>query len=267
MKAGRFPGWSVQEAGVVETTLRVYRRCLMLLPEKVEDFIAYLQSPEVGRYDDAARLLAEVVNDESSETQRTKHELWLELCDLVCKHPREIKSLRAEAVLRSGISRFSDQVGKLWCALASHFVRLGQLEKTRDVFEEALCGVGTLHDLALVYDAFVQFEESLLAAKMKELEDEENAGPDCAASEDAADRRERKRRRKEKKKQQSEEVDFLMTRLEFLTERRPLLVSSCKLRQNPHNVHEWLARVDLFKGDTAKVPLQKRQPKQHTRDS
>nr|PIL97036.1 XPA binding protein 2 family protein [Toxoplasma gondii COUG] len=257
----------VKEAGVVETTLRVYRRCLMLLPEKVEDFIAYLQSPEVGRYDDAARLLAEVVNDESSETQRTKHELWLELCDLVCKHPREIKSLRAEAVLRSGISRFSDQVGKLWCALASHFVRLGQLEKTRDVFEEALCGVGTLHDLALVYDAFVQFEESLLAAKMKELEDEENAGPDCAASEDAADRRERKRRRKEKKKQQSEEVDFLMTRLEFLTERRPLLVSSCKLRQNPHNVHEWLARVDLFKGDTAKVPLQKRQPKQHTRDS
>ncbi|EPT27376.1 XPA binding protein 2 family protein [Toxoplasma gondii ME49] len=242
----------VKEAGVVETTLRVYRRCLMLLPEKVEDFIAYLQSPEVGRYDDAARLLAEVVNDESSETQRTKHELWLELCDLVCKHPREIKSLRAEAVLRSGISRFSDQVGKLWCALASHFVRLGQLEKTRDVFEEALCGVGTLHDLALVYDAFVQFEESLLAAKMKELEDEENAGPDCAASEDAADRRERKRRRKEKKKQQSEEVDFLMTRLEFLTERRPLLVSSCKLRQNPHNVHEWLARVDLFKGDTAK---------------
>ncbi|CBZ49619.1 putative XPA-binding protein [Neospora caninum Liverpool] len=249
----------VKEVGVVETTIRVYRRCLMLLPEKVEDFIAYLQSPEVGRYDDAASLLAEVVNDESFQTGRTKHELWLDLCDLVCLHPREIKSLRAEAVLRSGISRFSDQVGKLWCALASHFVRLGQLEKARDVFEEALRGVRTLHDLALVYDAFVQFEETLLAAKMKELEEDDEEGEEERASKkgrgaalDDEARRERKKRRKEKKKQKSEEIDFLMTRLEFLTERRPILVSSCKLRQNPHNVHEWLTRVDLFKGDSAK---------------
>ncbi|PFH32436.1 XPA binding protein 2 family protein [Besnoitia besnoiti] len=260
----------VKEAGVVETTIRVYRRCVMLLPEKVEDFIAFLQSPEVARYDEAACLLAEVVNDESCPTTKTRHQLWLDLCDLVCAHPREIKGLRAEAVLRSGIARFSDQVGKLWCSLASHFLRLGQLEKARDIYEEALRGVRTLHDLALVYDAFVNFEETLLAAKMQEMEQAETeearekdarrakkgagggSGEGRDAEGDQEEEAHRKQRRREQKKEREDEIDFLMTRLEHLTERRPILVSSCKLRQNPHNVHEWLARVDLFKGDTNK---------------
>ena len=31
-------------------------------------------------------------------------------------------------------------------------------------------------------------------------------------------------------------------------ERRPLLLNSVLLRQNPHNVHEWLKRVQLHEG-------------------
>lgn len=46
---------------------------------------------------------------------------------------------------------------------------------------------------------------------------------------------------------------MLLARLERLTERRPMLLSSVILRQNPHNVHEWHKRADLFreKGDLA----------------
>ena len=35
-------------------------------------------------------------------------------------------------------------------------------------------------------------------------------------------------------------------------ERRPELLSSVKLRQNPHNVHEWHKRVKLFEGQPAR---------------
>ncbi len=37
-----------------------------------------------------------------------------------------------------------------------------------------------------------------------------------------------------------------MKRLEHLTTRRPELLSSVMLRQNPHNVHEWHKRMHLF---------------------
>jgi pre-mRNA-splicing factor SYF1 len=43
-----------------------------------------------------------------------------------------------------------------------------------------------------------------------------------------------------------------LARLEHLTERRPELLSSVMLRQNPHNVHEWHKRVKLFQGNVNK---------------
>jgi pre-mRNA-splicing factor SYF1 len=36
-------------------------------------------------------------------------------------------------------------------------------------------------------------------------------------------------------------------------ERRPVLLSSVLLRQNPHNVEEWLKRVALFEASPEKV--------------
>ena len=38
-------------------------------------------------------------------------------------------------------------------------------------------------------------------------------------------------------------------------ERRPLLLSSVMLRQNPHNVHEWHKRVKLYDGQPRKQIL------------
>ncbi len=42
--------------------------------------------------------------------------LWLELCDMVTKHPREVHGtgLRVDAIIRGGIRRFTDEVGG-WC--------------------------------------------------------------------------------------------------------------------------------------------------------
>jgi pre-mRNA-splicing factor SYF1 len=42
------------------------------------------------------------------------------------------------------------------------------------------------------------------------------------------------------------EADMSMARFEMLMDRRPLLLNSVLLRQNPHNVAEWLKRAKLF---------------------
>ncbi len=49
------------------------------------------------------------------------------------------------------------------------------------------------------------------------------------------------------------EVELRMARLEDLMERRPLLLNSVLLRQNPHNVQEWHKRVQLYEGNPQEV--------------
>ena len=72
-----------------------------------------------------------MVNDDRfvSQRGRSKHALWMLLCDITSKHPGEVTSLRVDPVLRSGIQRFTDEVGRLWCALAEYYVRQGAFEK------------------------------------------------------------------------------------------------------------------------------------------
>lgn len=41
---------------------------------------------------------------------KSKHQLWLELCDIVTKHPKEVTDMKVDAILRSGIRKFTDEV-------------------------------------------------------------------------------------------------------------------------------------------------------------
>lgn len=56
--------------------------------------------------------MAELVNDDSfrSLEGKSKHQLWLELCDIITKHPKDVIGLKVDAVLRSGIRKFTDEV-------------------------------------------------------------------------------------------------------------------------------------------------------------
>ena len=61
---------------------------------------------------EAAKKLADVVNDElfKSLEGKSKHQLWLELCDIITKHPTDVAHLKVDAILRSGIRKFTDEV-------------------------------------------------------------------------------------------------------------------------------------------------------------
>lgn len=238
----------MREYGVWETCVRVYRRYLMFAPESREDYVEYLLA--IGQWDEAACQLAIVVNDPKFESRkgRPKHFFWMQLCDVVSQHPADIMSLSVEPILRSGISRFSDEVGRLWCALAEYFVRCGQFDKARDVYEEALTSVVTVRDFATVFDAYVQFEEALLTARLEVLDTGRNAAEDDASGphkvivSSARDLEDLSMLGDD-----ADDANLRLARLELLMDRRPLLLSSVLLRQNPHNVHEWHKRAKIFK--------------------
>lgn len=55
--------------------------------------------------------------------------MWHELCDLISQNPDKVKSLKVGAIIRGGLTRFTDQLGKLWCSLADYYIRSGHFEK------------------------------------------------------------------------------------------------------------------------------------------
>lgn len=55
-----------------------------------------------------------------------------------------------------------------------------------------------------------------------------------------------------------------LARLEYLMDRRPLLLNRVLLRQNPHNVQEWLKRVKLYEEKPKDVTLLSPQKKSET---
>lgn len=216
----------IKSYNIPETAVRVYRRYLQIQPEEAEDFIGYLLS--IDRLDEAALKLAEIVNDENfiSKEGKSKHQLWTELAEILCRNPDKIQSLDVDAIIREGIKRYVDQQGKLWISLAEYYTRCGLFNKTRDVFEEAIASIKTIRDFSQIFDAYTQGEERLIQLKMNSTdltEDDEL------------------------------ELDLRMVRYEDIIERRPLLLNSVALRQNPHNVDEWLKRVTLLGDKLAQI--------------
>ncbi|CAM6048000.1 unnamed protein product [Sphagnum compactum] len=276
----------VSQQGVpTETSLRVYRRFLKFDPTHIEDFIEFLQSSEL--WQEAAERLAQVLNDDTfhSSKGRPRHQLWLELCNLLTKHANEVSGLQVDAIIRGGIRRFTDEVGRLWTSLADYYIRRGLFEKARDVYEEGMMSVMTVRDFSMVFDAYTQFEESMLAAKMEILEvsdDEREEEKEQEALDNgrteievldgvlAAEDPKRKMQKVDQKTalekwereilsgfwlNDENDIDLRLARLEDLMNRRPELVSSVLLRQNPHNVHEWHKRVKLFVDNPARQIL------------
>ncbi|ERE75486.1 pre-mRNA-splicing factor SYF1-like protein [Cricetulus griseus] len=192
-----------------ETAVRGYRRFLKLSPESAEEYIEYLKSSD--RLDEAAQRLATVVNDERFVSKAGKSNY---------QNPDKVQSLNVDAIIRGGLTRFTDQLGKLWCSLADYYIRSGHFEKARDVYEEAVRTVMTVRDFTQVFDSYAQFEESMIAAKMETASE---LGHDV-------------------------DLELRLARFEQLISRRPLLLNSVLLRQNPHHVHEWHKRVALHQG-------------------
>lgn len=247
----------------IETSLRVYRRYLKYDPSHIEDFIEFLVNSSL--WQESAERLASVLNDDHffSIKGKTKHRLWLELCDLLTKHATEVSGLNVDAIIRGGIRKFTDEVGRLWTSLAEYYIRRNLHEKARDIYEEGMTTVVTVRDFGVIWDAYAEFEQSMLAIKMDtmDLSDEEEEDLKESEPEEEEDARLNLNLSVAKFERKildgfwlhdDKDIDLRLARLENLTERRPELANSVLLRQNPHNVEQWHRRVKLFEGNPTK---------------
>jgi len=229
---------SFANAASGETAVKVWRRYMQVHPEDAEDFIELLIS--AGAYTEAGKRYVDLLNNVrfSSKNGKGHYELWGEMVDMLVEHASEIDvehetGLDVERIIRSGIARFADQRGRLWAGLATYCIRRGSFERARDVFEEGITTVMTVRDFTLIFDSYVEFEESVIGTLMELASTRAEQG----VVDETADF----------------ELDVRMLRFEHLMDRRPFLVNDVLLRQNPHNVAEWEKRVALWGGNKAEV--------------
>ncbi|CAI9087637.1 OLC1v1021756C1 [Oldenlandia corymbosa var. corymbosa] len=244
----------VNQNGIpIETSLRVYRRYLRFDPSHVENFIEFLKHSE--RWQEAAERLARLLNDDQffSIKGKTKHQLWLELCDLLTQHSAEVSGLNVDAIIRGGIRKVRDEVGRLWASLAEYYVRRGMFEKARDIFEEGMASVVTVRDFSVIFDAYSQFEETAISTILEDTSENEDVEGEANRDEEEDPFNVDKLIEDCKTFWLGDDVtlkdvDLRLERLENLLKRRPKLANSVQLRQNPHNVEQWHRRVKLFNG-------------------
>ncbi len=204
---------------------------MQIHPEDSEDYTTLLV--ELGQYTEAVKKYMDILNNPKfrSKHGKSNFQLWSEMVDLLVEKAQEVETgdtagINAENIVRSGIDRFADQRGKLWAGLATYWITRGNFERARDIFEEGITTVMTVRDFTLVFDAYAEFEESIIGTLM-----------------DAAAVRSDKRRVNE---DADLDLDIRMMRFEQLMDRRPFLVNDVFLRQNPNNVVEWEKRVALW---------------------
>lgn len=222
------------------TAVKIWRRYMQVHPEDAEDFIELLVQSEL--YTEAVTKYMDILNNPRFQSKNGKghYELWSEMVDLLVEHAINIETghetgIDVERIIRSGIERFADQRGKLWCGLATYWIRRGSFERARDVFEEGITTVMTVRDFTLIFDAYTEFEESVIGALMEMA----STRAEKSIVDEVADF----------------DLDIRMMRFEHLMDRRPFLLNDVLLRQNPNNVTEWEKRVALW-GDNKEEVVQ-----------
>lgn len=223
--------WYTSAGGI--TACCVMKRNLQIESDLIEDYRDLLE--EQGFYKEAAIQHIKILDNPKFHSVKSKSQfqLWSDFCNLLVRHPREVGTINVEAVIRSGIQKFTDQKGRLWTSLATYWITLGDMERARDIFEEGMTTVETVRDFAQVFDAYSEFEELLISNKMEqvaELAEKDNVDHEAEV-----------------------ELDVRMMRFEQLMDRRPFLVNDVLLRQNPHNVIEWEKRVALWRDNKEEV--------------
>lgn len=149
--------------------------------------------------------------------------------------PREFTSpswptlLPVSHIVHMFLKLFSDQAGHLYTSLATYYIKLGDFATATSTFEHALETVVSIKDFTVVFDAYVEFEETVVSSLMAALDsgadedDDEDDGPGLEA-----------------------ELDERMAHFEQLITRRPFLLNDVLLRRNPNEVVEWEKRVALY---------------------
>ena len=258
------------------TIINVYKRYMKINPDIKEDYIDFLIG--TSHFEEAIKNIIQILNDDMfySKKNRTQYNYWMFLCQIIEKFPEIAKKFNVENIIRHGINKYSEEIGRLWVALANYFIKIKQFNKSREIFEEALEKVLTVRDFTLVFNTYLKFEEELAKSGIEDYDNEndgngenDNMNIDDSNIESSlkeaftelkiknedgdlfednnTNNNNNLDENEEMKLTYEEKLNFKFLRLNNLLERRPLMLCLTKLRQNPNNVKEWIQKISLCK--------------------
>eukprot|EP00531_Pseudo-nitzschia_arenysensis_P000770 CAMPEP_0116128198 /NCGR_PEP_ID=MMETSP0329-20121206/7234_1 /TAXON_ID=697910 /ORGANISM="Pseudo-nitzschia arenysensis, Strain B593" /LENGTH=960 /DNA_ID=CAMNT_0003622325 /DNA_START=199 /DNA_END=3081 /DNA_ORIENTATION=- len=262
-----------------ETKLSVLRRYVQYNPTATKEIADFL-ADDLGHWGEAALMYVDLLNHDDGASKEVKSaaqrkDLWMSLAKICTRHPVEEElGLDFEAMVRailtnsnnntrtatgSGALRYlpKEMEGVLWSQLADSWIRRGEFQLARSVYEEAIESVSRVRDFTILMDAYLQFEEGLLEATMESQADamEDDEEEEAATNDDENDwdiLLSSAQTGETTQKASMSDLELALARAEDLTERRPILLNGVLLRQNPDDVGEWLKRARLFK-ETNKI--------------
>ncbi len=276
--------WVESLSGCHKSKIEIFRRYLKFNSDYKEKFVHYLVTIQEFNY--AIELIIEILNDENffSKENKSQYYYWVMICQIINNYPEYINSNKNEKyidvdkLIRHGIKKYTDEIGNLWVTLGNYYIKIGLIDKAREIFEEALEKVLTVRDFSLVFNSYLSFEQNLMKQNIfNNIDEEENDEMNVEDNNKEINKDDNtiledfemkelenafnelnikgindinKKEKKEKNKNNDKDLDkgkFNIIRVNNLLQRRPFLLNSTILRRNPNNCNEWLKRIDLIK--------------------
>ena len=258
-----------------ETKLSILRRYIQFNPSSSKEMADFL-AQELGQWGEAALLYVDLLNNKYTKMEWTmaqRQDLWMSLAKICTRHPVSEIGLDFEAMVRAILANMhskkasldasssslsgpgaiqylpQEMEGVLWSQLADAWIRRGEFQLARSVYEEAIEKVSKVRDFTILLDAYLQFEEGLLEATMasqaNDMDEDEGDGNEKGNHDE--DDFDILLPKDDNSPSSMTDLELALARAEDLTARRPILLNRVLLRQNPDDVGEWLKRARLFK--------------------
>ena len=273
--------------GCYKLKIFVFQRYCKFNNDYKEKFLKYLIG--IKQFQPAIKIIIDILNDENffSRENKTQYYYWIMLCQIINNYPETFlnnSEIDVEKIIRHGINKYTDEVGNLWVTLTNYYIKIGYIDKVREIFEEALEKVYTVRDFSLVYNSYINFEQEIMKKnifnnneedeedikmqnneknenslneyELKELENafeeleiksinEENSK--VVTKNKKSKKNNKNKSNNEKNIIENDDSKFNFLRVNNLLQRRDFLLNSTNLRKNKNNVSEWLKRIELIK--------------------
>ena len=172
--------WAESLTGCYKSKIEIFKRYTKFNPDYKEKFVHYLVGIKEFNY--AIELIIEILNDENfySKENKSQYYYWIMICQIINNYPELInfnkndKIINVDKLIRHGIKKYTDEIGNLWVTLANYYIKIGLIDKAREIFEEALEKVLTVRDFSLVFNSYLNFEQEIMKQNLFSNDDSEN---------------------------------------------------------------------------------------------
>ncbi|KAK6200955.1 Pre-mRNA-splicing factor SYF1 [Scheffersomyces amazonensis] len=175
-------------------------------------------------------IYANIINnpDQYISLNKTNLQFWLDYIDFLTddKYRARVNDDHIEKLVLQGIEQFPDQIGTFYIKLTNYYKSQPDKEDSaRYFYDKGIKSCVTIQDFLLIYNAYINFEETILDDLSETLE------------------------LKPVNEQLSKLLDYRCYYFEQLMDSRPILINDMMLRQDINNLDVWFDRFGIFKDD------------------